>query len=427
MAEAEPCIKYKSTFDSKDCGSYKLPFGDEATKESLPSYKRSFGIEGLIHCVGVYNERCDEYDVSVPRKFARFHRMFDEDTETKKEWFRIRDEIPVAQRNTNARFKRAIEDLIHALAPGDNPRDVLIAYMESDGCKKPYDATTHEHIARLKELREYTEKLRGTKPIIAAESDEFKTIVFKSFPNGWQEKYHEANQRLTDDDISDIQRYMDILKGIADKNKKRKRDDADRIRGGGDDNGDKNKKKKNKHENQPKTKPSDPCPHHNGHTWYLCKHNPEGPNYIGNQQQRFHGGGRGGGRGGYNGGRGFNGGRGGRGGNYGGRGNGYSYGNQHHSNTFNREFTGGRGSGGRGRGNGGRGHYNGNQGRGNGNQDHYYGNQDHYYQGQRFDENSGSSGGQGNDEGTDMYFAGQARWRQERDHSNSGTQFRRRW
>ena len=126
------------------------------------------------------------------------------------------------QARTENRLKNEINWLIGSYAESDNPRDVLIEYLKSSSCKKPFSRSPQEHADRMEVLIWIANRLDGTEPDI--DDSNTKKIIFESFCDDWQTDYLKSGNVVANQTLTQIISYMSLCKSVSDsklENKKR--------------------------------------------------------------------------------------------------------------------------------------------------------------------------------------------------------------
>ena len=345
MSNTDPCIPYKDELDPTTMSKVKMEKPNnngQMIRREVPMFDTKHGVEGLFHVYYQFDIVAKELGFTPAEKWTNFTRVLNRTTLAR--WNNLTRNLTADQR-TLIHLKVKQKELVTKHAEHENPRDVMIDFLRSNRCNKPWSMSVGDHVSRIETLCQYANELEGTEPEL--QEGQIKRIVFDSFPREWKSTFLLHN-RLTDKTLDEVIEFMSKMKATADSadKKKRKRDDEERLRGGGDQDGKEKKKGKKTKGNNSTTKKAkngeDVCHKHphGTHSWSECSLNPASVNYGMFGTGQGSGGGRGG-RGGF-GGRGGSNGRGG--------------------------FGGGRGNGGRG-GFGGRGGYHGNNS--NGYEQHY--------------------------------------------------------
>ena len=404
MAKPNPCVLYETKLKTN---LEKVSIRHNGDKKDFPVFDPDQGAECLMFVVDVYLQKGTAMGFAVAQFWNNFTEVLD--LETQAEWTQISDAV---NNRTMANFRQATTDLIHLFCPGDHPRDVMIDYLTHQ-CKKPFSKAPRQHRTRMEKLCKIANRLNGSEAELTPVR--IRTIILESFPTDWQNKYMLSGHTPETQDLNHQIAYMDKCKAIADaerdQSKKRKHDDAERIRGGGDKSKSNNKdKKQNKNAKLDLSalRPHDPCPMENHHhKWGVCSMNPKGENFGRDMRN----GGRGGGRGGYQG----------RGGNYNNNRGGYNaYNNNYSHHNRGSYHQGGRGGGGRGGGYQGRGGGNGYQGGRGANQQQQQQQDNYHYQQNNYEQPPGSNGGSSASQANpqqgagDQYWAEMAGWRESR-------------
>ena len=294
MSIAKPCIQYKVGFEPSSLTQVKLEAVVAGTVRSkkVPVFTASAGVEGLFHVIDQFNKAAGRLDFDAEDKWDQWEDVLDTTAQTK--WANQIRGLTNAQK-TNARFTREVTTFVNTYAGSDEARDILLDYIKSTECIKPRKEDCQVHASRIETLCLYANRLEGTRQELNA--DEIKQAVFSTFPKTWRNDY-KKNRNLHNDSIGDIIEYMNLCKGIADdqmdssgKNKKRKTEDGERIRGG---NSSKNEGNRNTNK-KVRVEDKDICPVHGGHKWGECSLNPRGKNWRGGRTEggRFTQGGRG--------------------------------------------------------------------------------------------------------------------------------------
>lgn len=277
--------------------------------KTLPIYSSSRGIEGLLHCYDRFKQAAAFYVFDALDYFRYFPEVLDRTA--MRAWNNGVNRLPANTPRTIPLFEQLFDDFLTDESGTLTPRDDLLAYLESDACKKPRKANVKTHVDRIETLCLYANRLRGVKAELT--DDAITMMIFQSFPNAWLNEFKLNRGRPTDFTRAQIVEYFSTKKSVQDasedNNKKRKKVDQE--------------KETKKHEGK-KAKSENMCRKHKTHPWSDCSENPKSKNYYLNPKSPFFRGDRGsGGRGG---GRGHQG-RGGRG-DYHGRGSGRGY---HHA------------------------------------------------------------------------------------------------
>ena len=303
MAHSKPCIEYGDTLDVTEMDHVKIEtvVGGAVRKKVVPVFTAKYGVEGLFHVIDKFVKASAWLHLAPAEKWDQGEECLDTVAESK--WTNLIQGI-ANNAKTAARLTREIANFVALYAEDPEPRDVLIAYLKTDECRKKRKIDPGVHASRIETLCRYANRLNGTEQELT--DDQIKKIVFETFPNKWQNDYKKSNRDFAADTITNIVSYMNLCKGIADdeeetRGKKRK---AEHIRGGGENSDKKNQNKKgNKKSN--KVDDNDTCPVHGGHKWGVCSLNPRGENWRGSAGSGRYGGrggrygGRGGGRGEY--------------------------------------------------------------------------------------------------------------------------------
>ena len=181
----------------------------------------------------------------------------------------------------NGKFKEATDAFIKAIAQDEKAKEsVLIAFSDGKTFAKPMDVEVKDHYERIMELCYYVDLLPGTRkePLTR---DERRNIFFNTFPKTWKEEFRQSAHDITTSTIQTIMEWMQLKKGVKDKehNKKRKTKD--------------NEKKDKKPNKRGKKNGANICSIHGGHLWKDCKLNRRSKNFNQAAYDRYQqGGGR---------------------------------------------------------------------------------------------------------------------------------------
>ena len=343
MANLDPCISYKDTLDVTTMDKAKMERANadgQMIRREVPIFEAKHGVEGLFHVIDTFTQVADELDLPIGERWTQFPRALNRVAQAK--WTNLTRNIAPNQK-TVARFNLEQQRLLTKHAEHEDPGDVLLEYLRSDRCHKLRSVSVGDHVSRIETLCDFANRLAGTEPELT--EDQIKKIAFNSFPDDWKSTFLLHN-RLTENTLDEVVEFMSRMKQTADnseKQRKRKRDELERLRGGGNGGDKKNKGTSDKKRDRPKRAKNGEaiCPEHphGTHSWSECSKNPASANYG-----RYGGGGRG--NNGHNGGRGGGGGRGfgGSGRGNGGRGypgnGGFGSGEHHHHEHKNGQHDG---------------------------------------------------------------------------------------
>src|SRR5210317_891982 len=127
-----------------------------------------------------------------PAKFQVFRQCVDK--RARNQWDSIARSVVT---HNNANFQTAVNQLIETCGT-TNPRDKVTEYLENPQCvRKRRDTDVHVHGARLELLFFYHDMLPGNTPDLTGDDDasvlKRKMILFKSFPEEWQENFVRNN------------------------------------------------------------------------------------------------------------------------------------------------------------------------------------------------------------------------------------------
>ncbi|MFM7530878.1 MAG: hypothetical protein ACKO63_20745 [Nodosilinea sp.] len=310
-------------------------------KCALPMYESKRGVEGLFHCKDRFDDKANDYAFDAADHFNYFRRILDQ---VSQRWWRNRvAQLPQNAPRTMDEFNTVFEEFVTAESGCLNPRDALIAYLETEECKKHRKADVRTHANRIENLCHYANRLTGVRGDLT--QAEITRVIYNSFPNHWLNEFRLARGNPNNVGRDVIMEFFMTKKAVQDhaedQHKKRKskdeKDSTDNNKNKG-----KNNNKKNKQGNEGQM-----CRKHKTHLWSECSDNPKSKNYYLNPKSPFFRGNRddtrSGGRGGYGRGNGrdnYSSGRGsGRG--YGRNGNGYGGREQHHNDYRGYDKSGG--------------------------------------------------------------------------------------
>ena len=129
---------------------------------------------------------------SGPAKFQVFRQCIDK--RARNQWDSISRNVTV-QNNLN--FQNAVHQLIETCGT-TNPRDKVTEYLENPQCvRKRRDIDVHVHGARLELLLFYHDMLPRNTPELCGDNEarklKRKMILFRSFPEEWQENFVRNN------------------------------------------------------------------------------------------------------------------------------------------------------------------------------------------------------------------------------------------
>ena len=175
MVNIQPCVKYESKLDILKIKKVKMEKTENGVKRSkyFPQFTASMGVEGLIHVVNYFNKNAEKLNFTIAEKWANFDEVLDSVAESK--WSARINNIATQARTENC-LKNEINWLIGSYVESDNPRDVLIEYLKSSSCKKPFLRSPQEHADRMEVLIRIANRLDGTEPDI--DDSNTKKIIF---------------------------------------------------------------------------------------------------------------------------------------------------------------------------------------------------------------------------------------------------------
>ena len=288
MAEVPPCVQYESQFDLSKAITVKMDKVENGQKrvKYFTQFTATMGVEGLIYVMDQFIKNATKLNFTTADKWNNFDEVLDPVAESK--WT---DQITnfAGQSRTEARFKTELDKLVQEHTGSDNPRDVLIQYLKSSSCKKPFSKTPQEHSNRMEVLILIINRLIGTEPKINDANK--KKIIFESFRVDWQTDFKKSSNTVANSTLTEIISYMNLCKTVSDgklENRK-KRQRTDRIRGGGGPNNN-NNNSNNRNRRQRQT-----CHLHpnSTHSWDQCSLNPNSENFGRNMRRNNNNFGRG--------------------------------------------------------------------------------------------------------------------------------------
>ena len=290
MAEVPPCVQYESQFDLSKAITVKMDKVENGQKrvKYFTQFTATMGVEGLIYVMDQFIKNATKLNFTTADKWNNFDEVLDPVAESK--WT---DQITnfAGQSRTEARFKTELDKLVQEHTGSDNPRDVLIQYLKSSSCKKPFSKTPQEHSNRMEVLILIINRLIGTEPKINDANK--KKIIFESFRVDWQTDFKKSSNTVANSTLTEIISYMNLCKTVSDgklENRK-KRQRTDRIRGGGGpNNNNNNSNNRNRNRRQRQT-----CHLHpnSTHSWDQCSLNPNSENFGRNMRRNNNNFGRG--------------------------------------------------------------------------------------------------------------------------------------
>ena len=176
------------------------------------------GVEGLIQTKTRFNNVAHALQLEEGHElFDNFEQVLSDNAETR--WQNLVAEIADEDR-TDVRFEDEYQNLLDSYAT-NRGRDYMRDYLQSTEVKKPYDADCAEHKERLTTLVKYTNMLSGTQDQI--EPNDEKHIIFKSFPDKWQQAYILSGHNYMTQTLDEIVQYMSNKKIEQDQKDKDER------------------------------------------------------------------------------------------------------------------------------------------------------------------------------------------------------------
>ena len=219
----KPCMAYKKAYKTSEMETVTLrnrtADGTDVKRRCLV-FTGDEGVEGLIQTKTRFNSVAHALQLEEgPELFDNFEQVLSDNAETR--WQNLVADIADDDR-TDVRFEDEYQNLLDSYAT-NRGRDYMRDYLTSAAVWKPHDMECAEHKERLTTLIKYTNMLSGTQDQIEANDE--KHIVFKSFPDKWQQAYILSGHNYMTQTLDEIVQYMSNKKIEQDQ---KERDDRRR-------------------------------------------------------------------------------------------------------------------------------------------------------------------------------------------------------